>query len=130
MKFSLKNYDDREDMPSINDIYGLTDQVIKDLPSPDKIYHRVKPEVVSVYITYINLDNKQKEKLIKNIESQRKWVFLDNNKDGMNYCHNQYHLVIYEEAITNDVMISIGWSQASKCRRTYLNINQGKKTRQ
>lgn len=128
MSFVIKNYDKKEDKPLISDIEYLISPIIENLPNHHNVNKTIKNESVGIYISYKNIEIRQKKILLNNIVNQHKWKLIENNKGGSNYCYNQFLLNIYEDDIygqkTDDYLdflfISISWSQYDDiCRKNY-----------
>lgn len=123
--FRVASYDKKEDKPSINEIEDLTLTIISNLPQSYKVRKYDKNEVVSMHISYKDMRIEQKLEILKNIENQQKWQWIENNKNGSVYCHNQFTLTISEEDGYKDnyidfLFISIGWYQYDDiCRKNY-----------
>lgn len=126
MTFRIEDYDKKEDRPSINELEILISPILKNLPKPYTLSNYSKKEVVSINISYEKLEIKQKSKILKIIENQKKWQWLKNNKNGSFYCYNQFALNVYEndryrnDDYINFLSISVSWSQYDDiCRSSY-----------
>ncbi|MFA9485877.1 MULTISPECIES: hypothetical protein [unclassified Moraxella] len=111
------------DRPSMNEIEGLIAPVVEGLPKERRVAHYNKKGVVSMHISYENIGLQQKSMILKNIENQQKWQWIENNKNDSVYCYNQFSLTVYEYGKYRDdidfLSVSVGWSDDSICRKHY-----------